>query len=310
MESIYKTKRETKISIIVPVFNGEKYIEECLESLVQQTYNNIEVIVINDGSTDGTEKIVRKMMRLFPSIRLLSTSNKGVSNARNKGIDLAEGEYLMFVDADDTLIKDAVEIMVNAKDEKEYDIIVSGRLDMPECEKEGLELTGEDFFCEMLYEQKFFSVCWGKLMKSSLIKQLHFDTSYRIGEDLEMFSRMDYTGIRVFYIPKNIYKYRDNSESVTKKTYNSDWEKEIKLCRNIVEHNKGKVREAAVARYIRINASCISYAVRGKCFDKISVLQRNIKKFLGQYMSNGKVPVKLKLKVVIKAFLPICIRNR
>ena len=96
-----------KISIIIPVYNAESYLEECLLSISQQTFGDFEILAINDGSTDRSLEILKKYQEKEPRLQILSQENKGVSAARNLGLDNAQGEYISFVDADDTLPKDA-----------------------------------------------------------------------------------------------------------------------------------------------------------------------------------------------------------
>ena len=90
-----------KISVIVPVYNSEKYIEKCIESIINQTYRNIEIIFINDGSTDESLNIIHKYKKLDNRIKVINQSNSGVSAARNKGIKNSIGDYITFVDSDD-----------------------------------------------------------------------------------------------------------------------------------------------------------------------------------------------------------------
>ena len=98
-----------KISIIVPLYNAEKYIEQTIEDLITQTYQNIEIIMINDGSVDKSEDIVRKYAREDDRIKVISIENQGPSKARNVGLDLATGDYIRFVDADDRIPRDSIE---------------------------------------------------------------------------------------------------------------------------------------------------------------------------------------------------------
>ena len=98
----------SKISVIIPVYNGEKYIQRCVDSVLNQTYSDIEIIVINDGSTDNTENILKS----YSNIVLINKENEGVSKARNTGLSLAKGDYVYFCDADDYLEKNAFEILI------------------------------------------------------------------------------------------------------------------------------------------------------------------------------------------------------
>ena len=103
---------DKKISIVVPVYNGEKYISKCLDSLINQLYKNIEIIIINDGSSDNTEKICNKYKEIDSRIKLISVDNGGVSRARNIGIENATGQFLMFCDSDDYASKDWCKLLL------------------------------------------------------------------------------------------------------------------------------------------------------------------------------------------------------
>ena len=198
------------------------------------------------------------------------------------------------------------ELLIRVQD-CSYDIIVTGNEDNSDGSDNSEEMSGEEFYCEMLYEKKFYSVCWGKLYRRDFISKYKFDVAYKIGEDLEFFSRIDFSASNVLYLKKRIYVYRENEQSVTKPVYNENWGKEVALCRRIVETSEGQIRKAAVVRYVRINASCITYAIASQNFTVVKTMKKNIKKFLIQYMLNKRVSVNLKMKIIAKTFLPVWI---
>lgn len=103
-----------KISIIVPVYNVEKYIAQCLDSIIKQTFRDIEVIVIDDGTQDNSAEIYQKYMEMDSRIKIIKKRNEGVAEARNTGIEHATGECLMFIDSDDWMEKDGCEILYKA----------------------------------------------------------------------------------------------------------------------------------------------------------------------------------------------------
>lgn len=107
-------KDNVLVSIIVPVYNVESYLEECLNSIVKQTYKNIEVILINDGSTDNSLCICEDYVSKYHNIQVISQENKGLGPARNRGVELSKGDYLMFVDSDDWIVEDAVELFIKS----------------------------------------------------------------------------------------------------------------------------------------------------------------------------------------------------
>lgn len=121
-----------KLSIIVPVYNIAPYVDECLDSLCGQTYENIEIICIDDGSTDGSLEHVRLWEAKDSRVRVVSQPNSGVSHARNKGLDLATGDYVAFVDGDDYIDRDAVEKIMTAASEHKADIVIFGGRAFPE----------------------------------------------------------------------------------------------------------------------------------------------------------------------------------
>lgn len=112
------------ISVVIPVYNKELYLEKCISSIVNQSYNNIEIIVVNDGSNDDSEKIINDWYEKDKRIKYFKQSNKGVAVARNKGILESSGEYLYFIDADDFVENKAIEVLVKSTEKEESDIIV------------------------------------------------------------------------------------------------------------------------------------------------------------------------------------------
>ncbi len=115
-----------KVSVIIPVYNTEKYLKECLDSVINQTFNDIEIICINDGSTDGSLNILTEYATIDSRIIVITQENKGVSEARNNGMEKAGGEYIMFLDSDDYLYKQACEIAYNSATSNNADVGIFG----------------------------------------------------------------------------------------------------------------------------------------------------------------------------------------
>lgn len=116
-----------KVTLIIPVYNAEKYIGTCLESILNQTYTNYEVLVVNDGSKDKSQEIINEYKKKYPDkIIAIEQQNKGVSITRNESIEKANGEYIMFVDNDDYLDSDYIETFVKAIEEENYDVVIGG----------------------------------------------------------------------------------------------------------------------------------------------------------------------------------------
>ncbi len=184
------------ISIVVPVYKSEKTLGGCLESLQAQTYQDIEVICVIDGSPDSCGDICDSYAEKDSRIKVIKRENGGVSSARNRGIDEAQGEYLMFVDSDDTVEPDYCEKMWKAHQETGADMVICGfhhwyvGRDVPKVPSNpGVYDTksyGSDFL--KLYQEGFLNMPWNKLFKKEMAGR--FDTSLSLGEDL-LFN-MDY----------------------------------------------------------------------------------------------------------------------
>lgn len=112
-----------KVSIIVPIYNKEKYIKNCIESIINQTYKDIEIILINDGSTDNSRNIIEEYAIIDDRIKVINTENKGAGSARNKGLEVSTGDYISFIDADDIIVLDYIESMSNAITENNADMV-------------------------------------------------------------------------------------------------------------------------------------------------------------------------------------------
>lgn len=184
-----------KLSIIVPVYNLENYIAATLESLLSIRFSfDFEIIVINDGSTDGSESIIHGYQQKYGQIVLYSIEHQGVSNARNIGISKAIGDYITFVDGDDTVEPDFFEKAVQELDEGEYDFVQGNyrRIDgdntsYDQFVSEDVVITEKDIMHEKLFGLKKLiqNHVWGKVFRAQIVEDTLFDREIKIGEDLK-----------------------------------------------------------------------------------------------------------------------------
>jgi len=185
------------VSIIVPVFNAEKYLDNCINSLLKQTYTNIEIIFTNDGSTDKSLIMLEKYARENQRVFVFTQQNKGPGAARNLGLKNAHGKYILFVDADDTIVPTAVAECVTIMEKGQYDMLVFNAkiiedsrsvLGLKNSSGEYITLVnekneGEKNIRETIKMMQIATV-WGKMFKASIIEryQIHF-SKHAIGED-------------------------------------------------------------------------------------------------------------------------------
>ena len=207
-----------KFTVIIPAYNASKYIKRCVLSLKNQTYKNVEIIVINDGSTDNTLEIINSL-----DITVIDKENGGVSSARNMGLKIATGDYILFVDADDYVEKNYIESIVNIINEYNYDIIetplvfeaniknnIANYTEYKiEGERKSLNFSQEYFDNELRY-------VIGVFYKKELIKDLYFDESVRCYEDGMFNSIAKLRSKSYYFYPKCFYHYVQYLNSLSK----------------------------------------------------------------------------------------------
>ncbi len=163
------------ISVIVPVYNGGLWLGEALESLKGQTYGDFEAIIVDDGSTDNSAVIAKNFCDRDTRFRLISQSNVGVSSSRNHGIDLANGEWFAFMDSDDIMPADALEVMMSHALKSGAGIVAGGYMrgipsKMPAGEGQAMTIPSETAILIGLYQKKILNNPWGMLFHSSIFK--------------------------------------------------------------------------------------------------------------------------------------------
>ena len=236
-----------QISIIMPVYNAEKYLNRSIESIMNQTYNNIEIILVNDGSTDNSLEICTSYQEKDKRIKLINQENKGVSFARNKGIDEATGDYIMFIDSDDYIEKNMIEDMVAKITKDDIDLVISG-IKMNYIRKgqvvgeEKYQLKDkmysiEEMLNDILIDIDLICICGPccKLYKTEILKnsKIKFTNEFTMGEDT--WYNLDYidactgkvvTMSNIYYNymrenPNSLFtKYYDDYIKITEKVYN------------------------------------------------------------------------------------------
>ena len=218
------------ISVAIPVYNGETTLRKCVDSILAQTYKNIEVILVNDGSTDRSEDICRSYEQIDPRVKVISKENGGLSSARNAGIDKSCGEYIFFIDSDDWIDSDTLEVLLNAALQRDTDVTgCCVYFNFPN----GVEnsRTSDEIYIQdtralikwMLAGSIYANAAWGKLFKRSIFEKLRFDEGCDFCEDDEFSFRMAHIAKGYLRIADAKYHYFQNSGGmVLSGTYISD----------------------------------------------------------------------------------------
>ena len=202
----------TKVSIIIPAYNAEKTISETIDSILEQSYQNFEINVINDGSTDGTEFILNNYSKKDKRIKIYTQDNSGVSISRNKGIEKSTGKYISFLDADDLYHSNFLEKMLNQANKNDADVCYCGTDTIPESSKRKIFHGFSDKEILIKYIKGKIPVhtrTW--LIKKEYIenKNMKFPVEISWGEDLEFFYEIVSSTNKITYVPEYLTFYRN-----------------------------------------------------------------------------------------------------
>lgn len=300
-----------KISVIIPVYNVEKYIKRCLDSVINQTYKNIEVILINDGSLDNSGLICNEYAKKYNNIKVVHKENGGVSSARNLGIDNASGEYIAFVDPDDYIDKNMYKILHEQLIQSKSDIsmvsfsyIKEGKIIDEDNSKIQVIFTKEEILDKYFNKIKPFdsSFLWNKLFKKKLFDNVRLDTELLIQEDTELLIRIFNKVNSIVYIGIPLYSYLIRKGAATegrisKAKINTD----ISLLKiyEYTEKNIPKYKSIALSNYVMCYFNIIveiikNYEQYGMYYENIV---KRLKKIYLKILINKNIMLKYKFHV-------------
>ncbi len=215
-----ETKMPT-VSVVVPVYNTEKWLPDCLESLRRQTYQKFEIILVDDGSTDGSGSLCDEFTSCDWRARVIHQSNKGLSAARNRGSKEATGEYILFLDSDDYLEPDAVEKLASAAFVTNADTVISGFVySYSDHEDKAYHSFGQDVLLdnyaamEALVSGKLPNFAWGKLIRNNLARK-HLFPEGKLFEDHFWTHLIVGDAQRVFWLESALVHYRQRNDSIS-----------------------------------------------------------------------------------------------
>lgn len=298
-----QVQNQVKISIIVPVYNAEMFLEESLKSLVSQTEKEIEIICVNDGSTDKSEQILKNYQDNNKRIRIINQENKGVSQARNTGIENATGNYVMFVDADDWIDKNSCQILLDRIKKEQSDVLLFPY--MRETSKGSFEknifeedkifdknrvkeklhrryigLIGE----ELKNPENADALCtvWGKLYRLDIIKKhnLQFIDLDKIGTYEDGLFNLNYFEYvtKAVYLNQHLYHYRRTERESITSGYNPNllqqWNNLFDIMQGYIEEHKlSKEYEEALSNRIALSILGLGLNIMGSNYSVIKKIQ-------------------------------------
>ena len=228
------------VSVIIPAYNVEQYVERCVYSVTKQTYRNLEIILVDDGSTDCTGIICDKLAKEDNRISVIHKTNGGLSDARNAGIDVSRGEYISFVDSDDYIASDMLEHMMNAMCETDISMVVVGFWKQSGDAREYCGPTtervvsSEEALKDIYIGHEIYPASWNKLYRRALFNNNRFAVGM-INEDSEIITKLLMECNRVALVSKPLYIYMIREGSITQSSFSSKDYNGIKAYRTAVD---------------------------------------------------------------------------
>ncbi len=305
-----------KISIIVPIYNVENYLSRCLESIINQTYKNLEIILINDGSTDSSSEICNKYSIIDSRIKVIHKKNAGASVARNLGIKIATGDYIAFIDSDDYVELNMYETLYNNLINVDADVSVCGRcVDYFMDDNNSLSIKSNNRSKKIIMSNidsliamnslKMFdmSVC-DKLYKTSLFNNIRFPNVGKC-EDFYVMYQLLYKSLKVIYDSKKLYHYCKRLGSRSNSIVDDSYIIASKAQILFFENNCPEIIYIARCYYAYANTiyfnSCI---LSGLSDDKLAERRQDVKQNIKYVLKNKYFPLIRKIQIIVFAYIP------
>ncbi|HFH2090816.1 TPA: glycosyltransferase family 2 protein [Streptococcus pneumoniae] len=308
-----------KVSVIIPVYNVEKYLRRCLDSVVNQTYKDIEVILVNDGSPDNSKEICEEYVAKYSNIQLINQKNAGLGAARNTGLQYITGNAVTFVDSDDWLELDAIEYYVASMKKSDADIVVTQMIRKKEYfSNEGTNGTTikEEVLNQEQFAKKYFKIdgnnieyyACAKLYKREIAREVKYPVGL-FAEDVPAAFGSIIRSQKIFYSTKVTYNYFFNDNSLTAKFTDKDFDLE-KIWDLVVEEakvygNEDYILYAKVNRY-RIDFNLLCRIALSENKSDIEKYSQEIVVLLGKVKENKKILLKylpFSRKVIFRLFI-------
>lgn len=303
-----------KISVIIPVYNVEKYLDKCVKSVVNQTYENLEIILVDDGSPDACPAMCDEWAKKDMRIKVIHKENGGVSSARNTGLDACTGDYIGFVDSDDWIEPDMYEYLLN--------ICADNGADVARCafvieaensdnaahlqgDSELSVLRGDELIVELVSGGYNEGIMCNKLYKSEYIKNLHFNEKIKIAEDCLLNYHIYACGITLVSSDNVKYHYLERTNSATGAAFSEKSFDMLKVHGEIMnsEVNNPNTFEHCLKTYVRYNIiylrTCIAYEKKFYRDD----MRNEVKKYSLSILHSPICDKKLKFRVLLITYM-------
>lgn len=304
---------EDLISVIVPVYNVEKYINRCIDSVLKQTYKNIEIILVDDGSTDDSGKICDEYAKKDKRIVVIHKENGGLSDARNAGIDIATGLYISFIDSDDYVENNYIEILYNSIIKNKTDMAIGSHKVIYDTGTVLEKATGEESVLEpkevlkrILYDDGIDLTANSKLYKKELFDNIRFPVA-RLFEDAATTYKLIDVANTISIVSISIYNYIIRNNSITNQKFSSKKMDLIKSTEEMCDYVKNKypdLEKAANRRLMYAYLSTLSQLAmsKEKFPNEQKIMMHYIRKNGNKVLLDKKAPKRDKLGIISATF--------
>lgn len=273
-----------KITVIVPVYNTKKFLTRCVNSILKQSYENLEVIIIDDGSTDGSAQVCDELSKSDKRVRVIHQKNKGIATTRNIGIENATGYYISFVDSDDYLEKDLYKNLIE-NNESESNILI---FDYEICDVNGKlvhnpllanennlekrrQFYSNEKLLHLIWNEKLFCYLWSMLIPKKLFENVRFPDG-RLYEDEAVFYKIFMVSDGAEYIPYKGYHYVQHNSSITKTLRNKDmWDR-------VETYQEAEDYIAQLPDELKVDFKNTKESILLMCYCTLAKLEKNSKK--------------------------------
>ena len=311
------------ISVIVPVYNVSEYLEKCFYSLKNQSYKNIEIILVDDGSKDDSGLICDKLLKIDDRVKVIHKKNGGLSSARNFGMELATGDYILFVDSDDWIEYDMIEILYNLIEEYDADISVGGVLKVWDNGKKEIMmnfpnrkvLNCKEALKSLLWQDNLNVAVWNKLYKKEIIKNILFAEG-KINEDVDWSWKAIANSNKIVICNELLYNYRQRNGSIMSVSASSNYKFILDSMMERHQYLANRYPELCDDSIFNIIYSCLyqgqifikSHKRREnkKCINYLSSILNEVK-FSDNYYKNISLQKKLRIKFIVNNLYLCCV---
>lgn len=302
------------ISVIVPVYNVEKYLVKCIESIVNQTYSNIEIILVDDGSSDLSSKICDEYSEKYDNITALHKNNGGLSSARNYGIDNCNGKYITFIDSDDYISNIFIQTLYNAAKNRNADLVISGLKNFYDdkiVEEDNIDLNVEKIITKevalkkMLLQEEIDVNSTAKLYLKKIFDNIRFPEG-KLYEDIQIIDDIISNTSCIVQISYRGYYYLQRKNSIMYGKMSIERLILIEKTKQLIQYSKENypnIIEASIKRYIYCNFHLLGRSIVDNNFRNISIeLRNNIIKYKKKIYKSDMFSVKEKIATFILNF--------